>query len=578
MEIKNEEETELEYTIKEISEKLENYRNITEEIEEEIELLSLENSNENIELLEEVVEETLGIYGVNESIKDRKGGEVDTVYNVRNGIEYKNLQNKIDYEERGKYDKNLYHENSSEYKKIRKEYKKIQKNGNLKDGYSGKELDGKYDLDHVYSSNSIHEDKGRILAEIDGVSLANKSENLIPVNLNINRSKKEMDPIEYANKLNEIKRKNNQEKEKKLSKGSLTKKDEEKYENYNSANPDMIKRAAKKSEKAINKEINKKYYGGEKFRNDLMKATGKKAGNMAIKAAISEILLVGNKEFLVHIKSNIKKSSSIIDFLKELVKGLYSGLKKIVVNIKNIIVKVVKSFSNGILETLITTVINIFSTTAITIIKTIRQVIDLILNAKKSYENITSNDLRARKKEILSLILKGILVLPIFNGVGITDKIEEVMRLIGIPDIISDMLALGLTTMLGSGLVFIGARVFEKIKDMVKEKERKKLNIMNENLKMQVVAGEAFITQKEIQEFSEFTRNYIVKMNMRWDSEILKNKNLLSDYNKVINEFTDIEIFIEENKIDRKYRVNEEKILDLKKEVRNKINKIKSNI
>lgn len=91
MEIKNEEETELEYTIKEISEKLENYRNITEEIEEEIELLSLENSSENVELLEEVVEETLGIYGVNESIKDRKGGEVDTIYNVRNGVEYKNL-------------------------------------------------------------------------------------------------------------------------------------------------------------------------------------------------------------------------------------------------------------------------------------------------------------------------------------------------------------------------------------------------------------------------------------------------------------------------------------------------------
>jgi len=287
MEIKNEEETELKYTIKEISEKLEDYIKITEGIKEEIELLSLENSNENVELLEEVVEETLGIYGVNESIKDRKGGEVDTVYNVRNGVEYKNLQNKIDYEKKGKYDKDLYHEKSSEYRKKREEYKKIQKNGNLKDGYSGKNLTEKYDLEHVYSSNSIHEDKGRVLAEIDGVSLANKAENLIPVNLNINRSKQEMDPIEYANKLNEIKRKKNQEKEKKIAKGTLTKKDEEKFENYNDTNPDMIKRAAKKSEKAINKEINKKYYGGEKFRNDLMKATGKKAGNMAIKAAIS---------------------------------------------------------------------------------------------------------------------------------------------------------------------------------------------------------------------------------------------------------------------------------------------------
>ena len=100
---------------------------------------------------------------------------------------------------------------------------------------------------------------------------------------------------------------------------------------------------------------------------------------------------------------------------------------------------------------------------------------------------------------------------------------------------------------------------------------------MNENLKMQVVAGEAFITQREMQEFSEFTKNYTVKMNMKWDSEILKNENLLLDYNKIIKEFTEIEIFIEENKTD-KYRVGREKFLDLKKEMKNKINKIKSNI
>ena len=113
-----------------ILEILNEYESFSEKIEEEIKMLkfSEENINENIQILEEVITENLGIYIINDNINDTNGGMVDTIHNVRNGVEYKNINNKKDYENRGNYSSNNYHKHES-YKKTNKQYKKQREKG-----------------------------------------------------------------------------------------------------------------------------------------------------------------------------------------------------------------------------------------------------------------------------------------------------------------------------------------------------------------------------------------------------------------------------------------------------------------
>lgn len=558
---------------KEILKKLKEYESFTKEIEEEIDLLKSENINENIEILEEVITENLGIYSVNESMKDRRGGEVDTIYNVRNGVEYKNFKNEQEYENKEKYDAQKYHGNNKNYVNINKEFSKKKKNGELIDEYSGLKFnrDEKYNLEHVYSSKEIHDDKGRVLAGIDGPTLANIKENLIPISESANKSKKEKTPNEFIEFLNNRKEKRMKRLKELSEKKDLTpkeKKERSKLKKLESVNSELIQKKSKQSKKAIDKKINNAYYFGKKFREDLIKESGKKAGNMAIKTTVSEVMLIGNREFLCYIKEHTTKKDTIFDFLKKLIRGLEITLKKIIFNIKDIIVKIIKSLANGILETIVTTLINIFSTTATTIIKSIRKLINMILNAKKSYSNINNGNNRMRKKEILSLILSGLLLIPLFNGLNITDAVEKAIQSIGIPNTVSDVLSVGITTMLGSGLVFVGARIIEKAVDMVNNNANK-LEIMNENMKMQIVMSEAIISQNELQKLSKFTEEYIVKMSIEWKDKIIETENNISEWKKIINKFDKIEIISF-----HKEKVNYDKITEKQLELKEKLKKI----
>lgn len=546
-----------------IYEKLKEYENFTREIDEEINLLKRENTNENIELLEEIIEESLGIYTVNESIKDKQGGAVQTVNNMKKDIYA---------DEKYRYNSSKLKEGGTkreEYEGIYGEQQKRKFKAKTKDKnngidiceYSNTETENPH-VDHIASISEVHRNGGFMLNEQEKKNFLNREENFAIIDGSINQSKGDDSYTTFNSKVIKNKNPNQLKNEERFSK------DEKSYsENI------------KKKDENIRKEMLEieRKKGLEFYSKNSLIEGAKKGGNMAIKTAVSEIMMIGNREFLIHIKNNINKNSNILDFLKNLLEGLFKGLKKILTDIKNIIVKIAKSLSNGLIETIITTVINIFSTTATAIIKSIRLLVNIILNAKKSFNNLRSTELRTRKKEILSLILNGILLLPIFNGLGITDAIEKAIQSIGIPNIISDVLALGLTTMLGSGLVFIGARVFEKIQKMINEGNIRKLEIMNGNMKMQMAAGEAFMTQIEMQELAEFTKNYTIKMNMDWKSESLENEILLSDYNAIIKEFSEIDIIMEEETINN-FEIDKNKNRDIKKEMRSKLNKIRNNI
>ena len=77
--------------------------------------------------------------------------------------------------------------------------KERQKNGNLKDEYTGKKIkiNEKANLDHVIPSKQIFANPWRKIADIETSDLANKSENLAATNESLNKSKGAKSNSEY---------------------------------------------------------------------------------------------------------------------------------------------------------------------------------------------------------------------------------------------------------------------------------------------------------------------------------------------------------------------------------------------
>ena len=148
-----------------------------------------------------IIESIITSFGLDFIIKDQYGGDVDTINNVRkvgqsspdgkDVMIYKNKQNEQNYNNRGDYNSSEYH-SSSAYKNKNKEISAQRKSGKLVDSYTGKIIkqNDKSDLDHVISAKEIHDDRGRVLAGLNGVDLANSDDNLKATNPHTNRTKK----------------------------------------------------------------------------------------------------------------------------------------------------------------------------------------------------------------------------------------------------------------------------------------------------------------------------------------------------------------------------------------------------
>ncbi len=96
-------------------------------------------------------------------LNDRKGGDVDTIHNVRNGI-YATEAERQRYEGRGDYDSHHYHSHEN-YIATAREGKRAHQAGTLTDAYTGEVFasDDKKNLDHIISAKEIHDDPGEFL-------------------------------------------------------------------------------------------------------------------------------------------------------------------------------------------------------------------------------------------------------------------------------------------------------------------------------------------------------------------------------------------------------------------------------
>ena len=325
-------------------------------------------------------------------IKDRHGGDVDTIQNVRKmqkGADsrfegYANKNNEAEYNRvKGSYDKTVSHQYHSHqgYKQRNKEASIKRNEGTLVDAYSGEGLsqNSNVDLDHTISAKEIHEDAGRVLAGIDGVELANKKSNLNHTDRSINRSKKALSVDEFTDKLDSTRIQRQQEIQMLKKKDFLTDKERgklNKLEKLESVDIEKMKAADEKARTAYEREIASKYYTSNKFMKETLTASYQKGMQMGMRQALGTILAAAwmcIREEMPKLVATMKDNFELGTFFK----GLVDIIQKAFIRVKDAYKDVIQSFSNGalsgIITSLVTTLTNIFFTTAKNVGKIIRE-------------------------------------------------------------------------------------------------------------------------------------------------------------------------------------------------------------
>lgn len=164
-------------------------------------------------------------------------------------------------------------------------------------------------LDHVISAKQIHDDQGRILAELSGKDLANNPDNLRFTNACLNNNMRDKSIPDYIRWCEENPDKVNWGGEK----GKPLPDDVKKklLDEYNA------------SKQAYDKKINGAYYTSKKFAKDATLAAGKRAAQMGVRQALGFVFL----EIWLAVKEEMREIPSGFQ-LEETAHSLVNGVKR----------------------------------------------------------------------------------------------------------------------------------------------------------------------------------------------------------------------------------------------------------
>lgn len=311
-----------------------------------------------------IFESIITSFGLDFIIKDQHGGDVDTIHNVRENGEYKNKENQEAYVNRGEYNYSDYHGKNENYQKTIHETRSGAENGVITDAYTGGDIafsssknvptDKKANLDHVLAAKTIHDDPGRVLAELSGTELANASENLKFTNEHLNKSMGATDIPTYI----------------------------EKHPELPAETKEKMMNAYKKAKASYEKKLAAAYYTSPKFIKDSAKAAGELGVKMGERQALgfffANVWCAIREEFE---KEEIKPSLNLDlgKFFEAIGRGFQKGFEETMS--AEVLKKFLEGTVSGVLSSLTTTICNIFFTTAKNIVKIIRQSYTSIVQA-----------------------------------------------------------------------------------------------------------------------------------------------------------------------------------------------------
>ncbi|WP_133543563.1 DNA repair protein [Mesocricetibacter intestinalis] len=379
-------------------------------------------------------------------IEDKRGGDVDTIHNVRNNI-WATEKSKENYDNRGKYNSHSYHSHQ-DYKKMGKDTKVEQKSDNLVDNYTGKKITSKNDreVDHVISAKKIHDDPGRVLSGLVGEDLANDKSNLNATIWEINNPKRHHSVEDFITKIAPEKIKNlersiEENKSKLLNNPSMDRNKKEKLEKTINThikqkkeleelvkNPDKMKEVDEKAREIYNKKINWNYYTSSRFFSATAKNMHGKGMQMGTRQALGLILAEVWFELREQIPEIYNKNKLNFEF-KSFIHDVSIALKNIWFRVQSRFKDLYKIFNDsyigGALSSLTTTIINIFFTTEKMIVKMIRELWNSLVGIIKliffNPNRLAMGDLL---REVMKLLAFSISTLV---GVYINEKLEAVL-------------------------------------------------------------------------------------------------------------------------------------------------------
>lgn len=297
-------------------------------------------------------------------VKDRIGGDVDTIHNVRNGVGFKNPTNEARYNTRGQYDTVKFHNNTVYNKMI----KDVRNQGYFDDMYvPGNRIAygnqsllmqdpiHKANLEHISSAKERFNDPGVYLANKDAVELANDPSNLGFTNEKLNKSKGDMSVEEYI--------------EYRESRGDPLSNEEK----------EAMRIADRNSRKEYDRKLND-YYFSQEFMADAVLAAGKMGAAMGIRQALGFVFLEVWEACESEIKA-LPPKTNLKESFEAISKGIRNGINIARKNYKQLFAQFGEGFVAGVLASLTTTLINIFITTGATYVRIIRQAFVTIVQA-----------------------------------------------------------------------------------------------------------------------------------------------------------------------------------------------------
>lgn len=393
--------------------------------------------------------------------------------------------------------------------------KERQKNGNLKDEYTGKtiKINEKANLDHVIPRKQIFENPWRKIADIETADLANKKENFAATNESLNKSKGATSNSDYI-KNREAREKNLKEQveraNKKIDKMNISDAEKRnlKAENNKRLNDKLaadskkMLKSEKTAKKAINKDIAKK--ASVRMAN--------KAGKEAVKAMFVAALFGMLKEIMNALVRYFKSKKQSFDaFLKEMKKALHSFFGKI----KDFIKVGVDSFVGSIVGE----IIGAFAEKLRKLPNLVKQLFGSIRESI-SYLSNPENESHstaikiAHVSKIITSALVG--VGAMFLGEYFEQFLNKIpgmtfeIKLLGtIANILGMFLASLLTGILGA-IIINGIDQFISIK-LIEENQKKQANKKNELLRIQdvqIFVAEQNVAVKRNDIFSKMAKNH----------------------------------------------------------------------
>jgi hypothetical protein len=337
-------------------------------------------------------------------LEDKKGGDVDTIHNVRKGIWATDIE-KEKYENREKYDSDSYHKDKNYIARGRDD-KNIQQAGELEDKYRNTLMgtNEKRQLDHVISAHEIHHDAGRMLADIDGIHLANQDSNFASTIAYVNNRKSNKSMQEFVSELPstiQLKKESVSNNEKKIESmpentpeqrhkkqeiADKIRKEQQHIDDLESIDAKAMLKADEQARQNYDKEVGLAYYSSSKFFKGSATAATSAGAAMGARQAVGLVLAeiwFELKEAIPTVYRNHKDIFIFDAFWQDIKSTLSAVLDRVKLRFQDVLSTFKDSFIGGVLASISTTLLNIVFTSSKLVGKLIRESWNNLVQAMK---------------------------------------------------------------------------------------------------------------------------------------------------------------------------------------------------